>query len=154
MFRSSVFSFPHESTKYHGKAKQHRPPHWVRMLSKCLTDIPLHMNKYEAAIQDTSWIMRASEKPCLLSLLDDVHIPSQLPQIRCNSIPERYCRTKDMQSYTKNWQKPNHNFEENQKQPFHFLFGFCSCWNHPSNFWRLTYRQAEAAGQLCSTKLK
>ena len=37
---------------------------------------PLHANTYEAAIQDTSWITRASEKPILLSLLDNNHFAS------------------------------------------------------------------------------
>ena len=44
--------------------------------SRCPVDILLHANTHEVAIQDTSWITPVSEKPCLLSLLDDDHLVS------------------------------------------------------------------------------
>ena len=127
---SGLESFTLQSTRYHGKAKRQQPPLWFQIPPRCPDNISKPTHAYDTAIQDTSWITRASEKHCLLSFLDDDQLfahSRKKVQIGFECTPEQDIAVQKIRSPTKKSSRSRATFsKETKKQPFHFLVGFCS----------------------------
>ena len=71
-----------------------------------------------------SWIMWASEKPCLLSLLDDVHIPSHSRKSDATALQKDITVQKI--------RNPTQKIGRNQTTSNHFIFCLASAHNPKS----------------------